>query len=455
MNTLPQGSPSPAVQLVDELLGEAQALGASDLHLIPDEDGSIVRVRVAGALSELRRIDGPVSQKLVGRFKVLADLLVYRTDIPQEGRIPLEDSCIGSEVRVATYPMRHGEKVALRFDTQAGETLLLDDLGLPELVTAELRTAISQPDGVVLLTGPSGSGKTTTLYACLRQLVQQTHLRNIVSVEDPIEHKLAGVMQTEINPHVGLDYETALRSILRQDPEVILIGEVRDRETAGIALEAGLTGHLVCSTIHAGTAPRVFARLMEMGIEPFAMTTTIRGVLAQRLLRRSCSVQIQHHGNCVQCRGTGYEGRVLLAEWVPMSRPLRAAVLERGDGETLTEAARLAGYVSLETQAAALLRAGVTDEEEVVRVLGHDWHENIDESYLSGGAGGPAPQSGGDVPLRSAAAEGAQAVIPRPESEAPAAGSGADGPGCGAGGEPGGGVRQAEGPAAGALPGAD
>jgi type II secretory ATPase GspE/PulE/Tfp pilus assembly ATPase PilB-like protein len=350
-----------AVEVVERLLARAQAHGASDLHLDPCEDGVVVTLRRDGVLQNVETLSHALGPHVVGRFKALADLLAYRTDVPQEGRIPADRSGIEMEVRVGTYPTLLGERVAARLDAPEGRPRDLASLGLSATVLRELCAALAQPEGVLLLTGPSGSGKTTTLYSCLHHLVAQEPRRSLVTIEDPVERRIRGVTQTEVNPPAGLTFSRALRSLLRQDPDVILVGEIRDRETASIALEAGLTGHLVLSTVHAGTAPQVFARLLEMGIEPFVATTAVRGVLAQRLLRRVCP----HDPG-------GYAGRVLAAEWITMERALRRAILKRADGEELAEAACGAGGCTLREEARALVARGATTQEEVDRVLGHE-----------------------------------------------------------------------------------
>lgn len=350
-----------AVEVVERLLVRARSHGASDLHLDPSEEGVVVTLRRDGVLHSVETLPQALGPHVVGRFKALADLLAYRTDVPQEGRIPADRSGIDMEVRVGTYPTLLGERVAARLDAPEGRPRGLAALGLPPAALRELGAALAQPEGVILLTGPSGSGKTTTLYSCLHELVAQEPRRSLVTIEDPVERRVSGVTQTEVNPAAGLTFARALRSLLRQDPDVILVGEIRDRETAAIALEAGLTGHLVLSTVHAGTAPQVFARLLEMGIEPFVATTAVRGVLAQRLMRRACSDD-----------PSGYAGRVLAAEWITMERSLRHAILLRADGEELTEAACAAGGRTLREEARALAARGVTTQEEVDRVLGHD-----------------------------------------------------------------------------------
>ncbi len=343
---------SPVVAVVERLLADARARGASDLHLDPTEDGVEVTVRRDGVLERVETLPSDLGPRVVGRLKALAELLAYRTDVPQEGRIARP----GAEARVATFPTLLGERVAVRFDAQEGEPGRLSALELPPDTLAALARAIREPDGVLLLTGPAGSGKTTTLYSCLREMAAELPRRSLFTLEDPVERRVRGVTQTQVNPAAGLTFARALRSLLRQDPDVILVGEIRDRETAAIALEAGLTGHLVLATVHAGSAPQVFARLLEMGVEPFVATTAVRGVLAQRLLRR------REEG--------GYRGRVVAAEWLAMTPELRRTVLARGDGEALERAARASGSRSLRDAAAALVQQGVTDESEVERVLG-------------------------------------------------------------------------------------
>jgi len=364
----PSRAPAPAVTAVEQLLCDAAERGASDIHLDPDDDGLRVRLRLDGVLVEGASLPESIAAHVIGRLKALSGLLAYRTDVPQEGRISAERSPTGGEVRVATYPTLLGERAALRLDASDTSAPDLAELGLPDTALAGLQAALARPDGVVLLTGPSGSGKTTTLYAALRHLVRSDPGRSLMTLEDPVERRLPGVVQTEVSESAGLDFSRALRSLLRQDPDVLLVGEIRDRETARIALEAGLTGHLVASTVHAGTAPAVFARLLEMGVEPFVLTTAVRGVLAQRLLRRTC--EACRSKGCDACRGTGYRGRVMVAEWVELTTALREVILAKGDGERLAAAARDAGFADLRAAAAHLVAAGETTEEEVNRVLG-------------------------------------------------------------------------------------
>ncbi len=350
---------APAVAAVERLLTRARALGASDLHLDPTEAGISVVARRDGVLEPLETLPAALGPRLVGRLKALADLLAYRTDVPQEGRVPAERSGLACDLRVATFPTLLGERVVVRLEAAAASPHRVADLGLPADVETAYRRALAQPEGVILLTGPSGSGKTTTLYAGMREVTSEAIRRSAITVEDPIERRVEGTTQTQVQPVSGLTYTTALRSLLRQDPDVILVGEIRDAETASIVLEAGLTGHLVATTVHAGTGPQVMARLLEMGMEPFAITSAVQGVLAQRLLRRADA-------------DGGYRGRVLTAEWMPIGPAVRKAVLAKADVSALTSAAAEDGGRSLRAHARQLVADGITTEEEVARVLGSD-----------------------------------------------------------------------------------
>ncbi len=363
---------------MNRLLSAAGERGASDLHLDPAGDHVRVRVRVDGVLLPHGELAAAELPRVVGRLKALAGLLAYRTDVPQEGRIPADRSPIGLEMRVATFPALDGERVAVRLPTGGEAASDLSALGLPPAALAGLRDALCRPEGVVLVTGPSGSGKTTTLYAALAEILSADITRSVVTVEDPVERRLSGAVQTEVAPERGLDFARSLRSLLRQDPDVLLVGEIRDRETAAIALEAGLTGHLVLSTIHAGSGPAVFTRLLEMGVEPFVLTTAVRGVLAQRLLRRACPACAATRSvatgsattGCDACGDTGYRGRVVAAEWVPVDDALRAAILGRADGGALADASKSGAVTTLRESAGELVEAGLTTPEEVRRVLG-------------------------------------------------------------------------------------
>jgi type II secretory ATPase GspE/PulE/Tfp pilus assembly ATPase PilB-like protein len=345
-----------ATEVVDALILRAVATGASDVHLDPQEDAVRVRVRRDGVLEDVEPIALDAWTRVVGRLKALSGLLAYRSDVPQEGSVPPSSAC-GHECRVATFPVLRGERVALRFEVPEARLGTLADLGLSPAVEASLRAAWREAEGVVLLTGPSGSGKTTTLYAGVREVLAESPPRTVLTIEDPIERRIEGASQTPVNAAAGLTYARALRSLMRQDPDVILVGEIRDSETASIVFEAGLTGHLVAATLHAGTCAQVFVRLSEMGIEPFVLTTALRGVLAQRLVRR---------------RGVdgAWAGRVPLAEWAPVDASVRRVVLARGDADAFEASRRAAGRPCLADDAERLVGAGVTTHEEIDRVLG-------------------------------------------------------------------------------------
>ncbi len=361
-----------SIDVVDSLLQYASDMGASDLHVDPGEDGIEIRVRYDGALFPVAVLPSEMGNVLVGRFKAMADLLGYKKDIPQEGSIHPSTSGLSAAVRVSTYPTMFGERVALRFDTSLGKHRPLEALGLQPNVRDALTSAFEQPQGVVLVSGPSGSGKTTTLYSCLQHVVNQTVMRTVFTIEDPIERRVRGATQTQVNPVSGLSFSRALRSMLRQDPDVILVGEIRDLETARTVMEAGLTGHLVASTVHAASSVQVFPRLLEMGLEPFVLTTALRGVMSQRLLRRVCTEPDcgKRAVICLRCKGQGYAGSVLVSEWLPMSSGLRDAVLCHGDRQVLIQVARSEGFVTMTEAARVLVENGVTSNEEVARVLG-------------------------------------------------------------------------------------
>jgi type II secretory ATPase GspE/PulE/Tfp pilus assembly ATPase PilB-like protein len=360
------------IEIVDSLLRYATDMGASDVHIDPGEDGIEVRVRYDGALFPVTVLPSALGNVLVGRFKAMADMLAYKKDIPQEGSIHPGTSLLPATVRVSTYPTMYGERVALRFDSAQGTHRPLDVLGIASCVRTPLIAAFEQPQGLILVSGPSGSGKTTTLYSCLQHVVNQSVMRTVFTIEDPIERRVRGVTQTQVNPVSGLSFARALRSVLRQDPDVILVGEIRDLETARTAMEAGLTGHLVASTVHAGSAVQVFPRLLEMGLEPFVLTTALRGVMSQRLLRRRCSEPDcgKRGVICLRCKGQGYAGSVLVSEWLPMSPGLRDAILCHGDRQILLQVARADGFSTMREAASDLVAQGVTTEEEVARVLG-------------------------------------------------------------------------------------
>jgi len=363
-----RSGPDGVVRAVDLVLAEADRLGASDVHFQPTARDLAVRVRIDGVLQPLAALPREVAPNVVARLKVMAELLTYRTDVPQEGSIRPPAGGTGIDRRVSTFPTVHGEGAVVRvFDPSAG-LLDLDQLGLPADVLTGLDGLLRARSGAVFLTGPSGSGKTTTIYACLRKLVADGPGRHIVTIEDPVERALDGVTQSQARPGSEFDFARGLRSLLRQDPEVIMVGEVRDRETAAVAVEAALTGHLLFTTLHAGSACGVVGRLLEMGVEPYLLTAGVRGILNQRLLRRACGGC--RGAGCETCGGTGYRGRFLVAELLTPDAEFRQAVLRRADEDALEAVARRAGWRTIREAAETAVEAGRTTPQEVERVLG-------------------------------------------------------------------------------------
>lgn len=376
LEALEKHGPERISSLVDFLLTEAVRRSASDVHFEPTHHNVEVRYRIDGVLQNVASLRTELAPNLVARLKVLADLLTYRLDIPQEGRVNGGLTQYGVDMRVSTFPTIHGEKAAVRIFEAGGRTMDLDQLGLPEPLLAQWQGLLRQRTGALFLTGPSGSGKTTTIYACLRHLVQASAGgRHIVTIEDPVEQVLEGVSQSQARPGTEFDFARGLRSLLRQDPEVIMIGEVRDPDTAGIAIEAALTGHLVFSTLHAGSACGVVGRLLEMGVETYLLTSGLKGILNQRLVRRLCPACRQAGASltapgCEQCAGTGYHGRLLLAELLTVDAPLRQAILARSDTTQLEAVAYATGRETLWTQADEAIAQGWTTPQEIDRVLG-------------------------------------------------------------------------------------
>jgi type II secretory ATPase GspE/PulE/Tfp pilus assembly ATPase PilB-like protein len=367
--------PQFASEFVDNLLRAARDAQASDVHLDPDGESLRVRWRLDGVLQPLAELPKYVGPNVIARLKVLAGLLTYELALPQEGRI--WDEALQVEVRVSTFPTLFGERAVLRM-LGTGDASLesLAQLGLPPAVQSELQRDLAATSGAILIVGPAGSGKTTTAYAALRHIVgTSTGGRSIASLEDPVEVAVDGVAQSQINPAAGFDMATGLRSLLRLDPEVILIGEMRDLATAAIAMQAALTGQLVVTTFHAGNCAEALKRLIDIGVPAYAVRNAVRLVVAQRLVRRLCACSqpcdVEAHarplgltvancripGSCDACRGTGYAGRALVAEW-------------RNLADGALESAPAAANEGLWASAAALVEAGVTSPLEVVRVLG-------------------------------------------------------------------------------------
>jgi general secretion pathway protein E len=363
--------PDGVVELVSGLIERAIAARASDVHFEPGETRLIVRFRVDALLHTVEELPAAIGPNIVARLKVLAGLLTYRSGIPQEGVIAAGAGGYGRDIRVATFPTVRGERAVLRLMASVERPLALDELGFSSALLTPLRQLVASPQGLLVVCGPAGSGKTTTLFALLAHLLRERPGSSILSVEDPAEMRLPGLTQVEIAPARGFTYAVALRSLLRQDPQVIMVGEVRDGETAGIVVEAALTGHLLLTTMHSGSPAEAIVRLREMGIPAYQVTSTLNGILAQRLLRTICAACGTSAGGepaCPQCVGTGYSGRTAVGHLVGMTPDLRRAVLDERDASELTRLCAHTG--SLRTDAERLVADGRTRVEELRRVLG-------------------------------------------------------------------------------------
>jgi len=383
---LDPAAPEYASTSIDALLAAACAAGASDVHLQPVNDGLELKFRVDGVLTPVMVFPAQVSGNLTARLKVLAGLLTYHTDRPQEGRLRLPRD--EGEMRVCTFPTLHGERTVVRLFGGARRYQYLDDLGLPQDVLPRLRQLLAETSGAVLVSGPAGSGKTTTVYAALREIARHDgQRRSLVSLEDPIESAVAGVAQSQVNALVGLDLAVGLRFLMRQDPEVIMVGEIRDRATAEAALQASLTGHLLLSTFHAGSAAETVGRLLDMGLEPYVLRSGLLAIVNQRLLRRLCSCaqpsddpdarlglavgRVLEPRGCSQCGGTGYRGRFLLVEMLTLARhELARAILARSETTVIEGLAVEAGMRTRWQHACRAVEEGLTSPAEVRRVLG-------------------------------------------------------------------------------------
>ncbi len=387
---------APVIRLINGLIGEAVKYRASDIHVEPYETRLSVRLRVDGVLQEILSLPSKLSNVLVSRIKVMARLDIAEKRVPQDGRMSLTIGGKSLDIRVSTLPSRHGERVVMRLLDKDQAHFDLDQLGMGAQTLGRFRKALSEPNGIILVTGPTGSGKTTTLYAGLKQLNDQT--RNILTVEDPVEYAVEGVGQTQVNSKVGMTFAAGLRAILRQDPDVVMVGEIRDVETAQIAVQASLTGHLVLSTVHTNDAVSAITRLRDMGVEAFLLASTVKAILAQRLVRRLCPdckvpveasaaerallgvegdapVTIYRPGGCERCKYTGYGGRLGLYELVTVDDALRRMIHDDAREADMVETA----FRNADTLAQAGFRHvlnGVTSLEEVMVVCRHDGEDH-------------------------------------------------------------------------------
>ena len=355
---------APIIRMLNALLTQAARDGASDIHIEPYERHSSVRFRVDGALREVVQPNRALHAALISRLKIMADLDIAEKRLPQDGRISLRLGTRAIDVRVSTIPNAHGERAVLRLRDKSESKLSLEAVGMHGEVLRKFEHLIAQPHGIILVTGPTGSGKTTTLYASLARL--DASRNNIMTVEDPIEYDLPGVGQTQVNPKIDLDFARALRAILRQDPDIVMIGEIRDIETAQIAIQASLTGHLVLATLHTNDAASAVTRLIDMGVEPFLLSSSLLGVLAQRLVRKYCTA-CRGQG-CDACGGTGYAGRTGVFELLVLDDDIRAQVHGQAPEADIRAAALARGMQLMPDDGERLIRDGITSREEVLRV---------------------------------------------------------------------------------------
>jgi len=382
--------------LVKYLLMDAVKARASDIHIEPWESTLVVRIRLNGVLTELVHLPLEYMEKISGRFKVLGNLVTYQTGLPQEGHAPADPELGGIEQRISIFPTVRGEKIVVRIFDPSHRSFDLGALGFDDDVLQQFLKLITKPSGLILLTGPTGSGKTTAIYSALYTLVQRAgSTMSIATVEDPVEFNLPMVAQEQVNLAQEFDYPRALRSLMRQDPQVIMVGEIRDPETAAIAVQAGLTGHLVISTIHSGSTAGVFARLMNMNIEPFLLASSVTGVLGLRLIRKNCAfcaqpyepepaflklvplvereaAEFRRGGGCEQCLDTGFSGRYSVSELLTVTQAFREAVVDKVPTRALQQVAIDGGMLTMWHRGLRRALSGQTTLEEILRVISVD-----------------------------------------------------------------------------------
>ncbi|MBU2577392.1 GspE/PulE family protein [Patescibacteria group bacterium] len=387
----------PVAKIVSTVLEFAMKYRASDIHIEPDEDKSRVRYRIDGILHEKLVLPKSVHEALISRIKVLTDLKIDEKRVPQDGRFNFKADGQEVDLRVSTLPTVHGEKVVMRLLKKSGGVPTLPELGLRGRALKNLQDAILRPHGIILICGPTGSGKTTTLYSILSKI--NTTKVNIVALEDPVEYQITGVNQVQVNPAAGLTFASGLRAFLRQDPNIIMVGEIRDRETTDLAIQASLTGHLVFSTIHTKSAAGAMPRLMDMGAEPFLLASTLTAIVAQRICRKICPLckesygpppdvmedvknvlgplliakpgeksLIYHGKGCVECNNTGYFGRIGIFEVLPVTERIARLIIERSAGINIQKTAVEEGMITLKQDGYLKVMEGVTTMEEVLRV---------------------------------------------------------------------------------------
>lgn len=382
-------SEAPIIRLVNHLFARALDLNSSDIHFEPNENYLDVRCRVDGIMTRIERLPVKIHTAVASRLKLMAKLDIGEKRLPQDGRIDYQIGNKQLDMRVSTLPGVHGESVVLRILDRSDTTVELKQLGMPQEILKRYQGVINQPHGMILITGPTGSGKTTTLYATLEKINNET--QKIITVEDPVEYQLDGITQIQANASIGLSFAAGLRSIVRQDPDILMVGEIRDHETAEIAIESALTGHLVFSTLHTNDAAGAVTRLQDMGVEGYLISSSLLAIQAQRLVRRVCTDCLTTHelnddeaavleiskefcpvvkrgSGCERCGNTGYRGRVGLYELLLMSDTIRHHIASGADANTIRDQAIAEGMRTLRQDALDKLKAGLTTPEEVVRV---------------------------------------------------------------------------------------
>jgi type IV pilus assembly protein PilB len=387
-----QAEEAPVVRIVNMIITQALRLGASDIHIQPEAQRVRIRYRVDGMMTDQMTVPKKVQNSVISRVKIMADMDIAEKRAPQDGRITLRVDRKDFDFRVSTLPNVHGEKVVMRVLDKSSISVGLHKLGLSEGDRERLENMITRPYGILLITGPTGSGKSTTLYALLQRV--NTGEKNIITIEDPVEYEVGGLTQAQVNEKAGITFAAGLRTILRQDPDIVMVGEIRDGETAIIATEAALTGHLVLSTLHTNDAPGAVTRMLDMGIEPFLIASSVIGVEAQRLLRLICErckeayepppaalrrlgldaeastkVVFYRGAGCENCRGTGYRGRIGCFELMQVDDSLRDLILQRAPTHELRERALAHGMTLLRDDAIRKVLEGLTTVEEALRVV--------------------------------------------------------------------------------------
>jgi general secretion pathway protein E len=377
---------TPIIKLINGIISQAVKNRASDIHFEPYEETLIVRFRVDGILKEILKHDSKISSVLISRIKIISGLDISERRLPQDGRVSLSLGDKNIDVRVSTLPSSYGERVVLRLLDKQASQINIDDLGLPSVILQNYKSSLKNPEGIILFTGPTGSGKTTTLYSGLRYLSDSS--QNILTVEDPIEYTLTGIGQTQVNTKTGYTFAKGLRAILRQDPDVVMVGEMRDVETAEIGIQASLTGHLVLSTVHTNSAVAAITRLRDMGIESFLLASSLRTIISQRLVRRLClkckkqelpsktSIALFNldsdknvfiSSGCDACSNTGYQGRIAIAECIQIDKSLKE-MIHNNASESLIYDHVFKNNQSIDEASSNLISKGITSCEELIRI---------------------------------------------------------------------------------------